>query len=442
MYNKPCSEHSPISILQWKRDTLAPEKTTADGLVTAPGGSWQESSASSADLHTNSTIFQGLSSAQEPVSIIFASANRIRRCPRCLVTFRETLCMPALWWSDYCENSNGYFGSEEKENNDGIMGINTWAYFEVKHLHPTLKYRWEKLNFFVRWIPSTKHTVIVIFDAHQLLSERLRKLFQDVDMSHVGDPFWPYMILADELVRLQDSAVWAIRDHVRKIETERRPQGKPEPDYRRLHDIARHAIHVVETLEVAILTMDGIISQHESVKNDMPLDRDVWRAVHRRLAFFKQIVGSLRCRSESNAKRLENEIQLAFNTVSQYDSGVAVAIGQVAQVDSAAMRTVSSLTLVFLPPTFISAVFSMSFFNFDSGGGDWAVSDKFWIYWACAIPITLITSVLWYFWHKNITPVDHIGLEGQRTLTWKRLRDEVSVMRSASRVDKNGTDAL
>ncbi|KAI1635585.1 hypothetical protein F4809DRAFT_642332 [Biscogniauxia mediterranea] len=442
MYNKPCSEHSAISILQWKRDALTSEKTSADSLVVTPGGGWQELSASSADLHTNSTVFRELCSAREPVSIIFASANRMRRCPRCLASFRDTLCMPDLWWTDYCENSNGYFGSEEKKNIDGITGINTWAYFEVKHIHLTLKYRWEKLNFFVRWIPSRKHTVIVVFDAHQLVSERLRKLFQDIDTNLLGDPFWPYMIVADELVHLQDSAVWAIRDLVRNIETEKRPEGKPEPDYRRLHDIARHAIHVVETLDVANITMDGIISQHESIKDDMPFDRDVWRAVHRRLSFFKQIVGSLRCRSESNAKRLENEIQLAFNTVSQYDSGVAVAIGQVAQVDSAAMRTVSSLTLVFLPPTFISAVFSMSFFNFDSGDGKWAVSDQFWIYWACAIPITFITSVLWYFWHKNITPVDHIGLERRRTLTWRQLRDEVTAMRSRSRVDKQETDAL
>ncbi|KAI1499392.1 hypothetical protein F5X99DRAFT_419982 [Biscogniauxia marginata] len=324
--------------------------------------------------------------------------------------------MPDIWWSDYCENSNGYFGSEVKKDRDGIE--DTWAYFEVKQLNSRLQYHWTKINVFVRWIPSTKHTVVLIFDSTLPLSERIKSSFMNVEVGHLSDPFWPYMNLASEFVRLEDSAVWAIRDHVRMLETERRPAGKPEPDYRRLHDIARHAIHVVETLDVAILTMDGILSQHEMVGGEAP-DRQAWLAVHRRLAFFKQMIGSLRCRSDSNAKRLENEIQLAFNTVSQYDSGVSVAIGQVAQVDSAAMRTISSLTLVFLPPTFICAIFSMSFFTFDAGGGGgggggWTVSDKFWIYWACAVPTTLITSVLWYFWHQSITPALKINATPRR----------------------------
>ncbi|KAI5923696.1 hypothetical protein F4810DRAFT_701134 [Camillea tinctor] len=334
--------------------------------------------------------------------------------------------MPDVWWSDHCKSSNGYFGTEEKETSDGSSGLNSWMYLEVKLLRPTLQYSWEKLNLFVRWIPSTKHTVVVVFDANQAIADQLRKLFKTLDMHHLGDPFWPYMMVADELVRLQDLAVWAIRDHVRDIEKEKRPEKKPVPDYRRLHDIARHAIHSVESLDVSTLTLDGILAHHEAIKSELPYGREIWRAVHRRLAFFKQMVGSLRYRAEANAKRLENEIQLAFNTVSQYDSGIAVEMGRVAQVDSRAMRTVSSLTLVFLPPTFISAVFSMSFFDFDGGdGGGWAVSDKFWIYWVCAVPITVLTSVLWYFWRENIAPVEDIGQEKERTLTWKRLRDRI-----------------
>ena len=105
----------------------------------------------------------------------------------------------------------------------------------------------------------------------------------------------------------------------------------------------------------------------------------------------------------ANEKRLQNEIQLAFHMVTQYDSGVSVAIGKAAKEDSAAMKTIATLTLIFLPPTFISSVFSMSFFKFDTDTG-WTMSKNFWMYWVWAIPMTMITSALWYYWQKQMGP--------------------------------------
>ena len=29
--------------------------------------------------------------------------------------------MPSLWWSEYCRNSNGYFGCEESVTEDGVI---------------------------------------------------------------------------------------------------------------------------------------------------------------------------------------------------------------------------------------------------------------------------------------------------------------------------------
>ena len=112
------------------------------------------------------------------------------------------------------------------------------------------------------------------------------------------------------------------------------------------------------------------------------------------------MIRNLGHRAVSNRERLQNEIQLAFNTVAQYDAGITVDIGRAAQTDSAAMKTIGYITMTFLPATFISALFSMSFFDFDAEANIWSMSSKFWVYWACAIPTTLVTFVLWHFWHK------------------------------------------
>lgn len=226
----------------------------------------------------------------------------------------------------------------------------------------------------------------------------------------------------EEVAFLCDSAVWAIRDSVRKIElgdkAARGPQTiqlgdkRPQPNYRRLHDIARHAIHVTESLDVTVQNIDHIIQHHESYIARMSKKGDIpsfpQSSIQSQLQFYQTWLGSLRHRSLSNEKRLQNEIQLAFNTVAQYDAGISVKIGYAAKSDSAAMRTIAFVTLTFLPPTFICAVFSMSFFT-HTADGRWTLSTEFWIYWAIAVPATIATALLWHYWQKG----SNSGYEGQ-----------------------------
>lgn len=262
-----------------------------------------------------------------------------------------------------------------------------------------MHYQWYKINVFTRWIPSTKQTMILIFDAPSPILDRIPVLL-DPDPTRVSDPFWVYAGLAAEVARLEDAAVWAVRNQVRAIETERKPGRRPRPDYRLLHDIARHAIHVSETLDVATQTMKNILLEHEYfIANDSVVEREVSRNIHRQLLFFGNMIESLRHRSASNDKRLLNEIQLAFNIVAQYDAGISVEIGHATRSDSAAMKTISFVTLAFLPPTFVSTIFSMSFFDYSVDSG-WAVSSQFWVYWAFAVPVTIISFLVWNFWHK------------------------------------------
>lgn len=96
--------------------------------------------------------------------------------------------------------------------------------------------------------------------------------------------------------------------------------------------------------------------------------------------FYDHMMDSLRSRSASNNERLLNETNLAFNTVAQYDSRIGVEIGRAAQTDGSAMKTIAILTITFFPATFISAVFSMSFFNYNPESSEWTVSEKFWVY--------------------------------------------------------------
>jgi len=47
---------------------------------------------------------------------------------------------------------------------------------------------------------------------------------------------------------------------------------------------------------------------------------------------------------------------------------------------------------------FGQALFSMSFFNFTPGTGEWTVSGDMWVYWVIAIPLTVATVGTWFWW--------------------------------------------
>ncbi|KAJ5273012.1 hypothetical protein N7478_008137 [Penicillium angulare] len=271
--------------------------------------------------------------------------------------------MPDLWWSKNLDNANGYFGCEATREGGLITGFNTWSFFEVKHLPRRSKYYWSKINVFTRWLPSTKQTCILLFDP----TDDLETPLLNPDPSQLNDPFGVYSGILAEVARLQENAVWGIRDHVRDIEKAETPsKTKPQPNYRQLHDIARHAIHVTESLDVAVQNVDHIIKQHELyaslwTEGSTPDIRQhaSFQDTSSRLSFFQSHIESIRHRSISNQKRLQNEIQLAFNIVSQHDTKLTVEISAAARSDSATMKTLAFVTLTFLPPTFISAIFTI-----------------------------------------------------------------------------------
>ncbi|KAJ5833460.1 hypothetical protein N7474_001771 [Penicillium riverlandense] len=332
------------------------------------------------------------------VFIVVPSEYHVRASQQSRQLFIDSFRMPHVWWSDHIHNANGYFGCETTRDAGNITGFNTWAYFEVKHLTKDLKYHWSTVRLFTRWLPSTNQTGILLFDS----TEDIWNSLLTPDLDRLKDPFWVYSCVLEEVSRLEERAVWNIRDQVRELEKAPPPSGwKPQPNYRQLHDIARHSIHVTESLEVTVQNVEHIVRQHEIFVNTWTdcQAETTHLEMSRRLAFFQSYIGSIRLRSVSNEKRLQNEIQLAFNIVAQHDAGLTVDISRAARSDSATMKTLAFVTLTFLPPTFISAIFSMSFFNYDTGSG-WSVSNKIWIYWAIAIPTTVATALVWNCWPK------------------------------------------
>lgn len=71
--------------------------------------------------------------------------------------------------------------------------------------------------------------------------------------------------------------------------------------------------------------------------------------------------------------------------------------------DSATMKTITVVTLVYLPATFVSTLLSMGIFDFGvgGGGGRLRIAREGWVFLAISLPLTLITLSLAFLWTQG-----------------------------------------
>lgn len=66
----------------------------------------------------------------------------------------------------------------------------------------------------------------------------------------------------------------------------------------------------------------------------------------------------------------------------------------------------------------VKTLFGMNFFSFepskDTGNSSFLVSRHFWVYWAFAVPMTVVTLVMWLWWNR-----------WAKHLTLSKLKDDV-----------------
>lgn len=236
-----------------------------------------------------------------------------------------------------------------------------------------------------------------------------------------------YPIILNDYLNLQHKATYIIRD-LTEIEEERAelsdvPRSKAV--YVKLHEVSRWAVLVSELLSVSKKTVEYIVQCHEEFMqqntqwdplpgpealpetepepSDVAVAAMIARNTHQSFRLYYHMFHSMHCRCESYRERMRNEIQLVFNVMAQNEARASVAIAKATKADSQAMKATSFIALVFLPPTFVSAVFSTTFFTFGEDSTSWQISSQFWVYWVVVVPVTAVCLLVWYkvFFHPK-----------------------------------------
>ncbi|KIM38868.1 hypothetical protein M413DRAFT_238636 [Hebeloma cylindrosporum] len=77
------------------------------------------------------------------------------------------------------------------------------------------------------------------------------------------------------------------------------------------------------------------------------------------------------------------------------------------------MITMAAVTMFFLPGTFVSALFSMVFFDTkanDNGSESISVGPQWWLFPVITIPLTILVFATWVAWQRYRSRVDSESL--------------------------------
>ncbi|KAK4148418.1 hypothetical protein C8A00DRAFT_19745, partial [Chaetomidium leptoderma] len=188
-----------------------------------------------------------------------------------------------------------------------------------------------------------------------------------------GHPFAMDTHLWDQIIVYHDIALSRIRISRRGV-------------FNVMSELMHYSIDSSESLQSALGTAQEMQSCRAEIYKSLPVENGL-RGTYKRqansyAAFQVSLLKNLNLRCASHQARLADKSSLRFNNITLRDSNF--------------VKSITFLTMIFLPATFVSAVFSISFFTFGDKG--WEVSDQVWIYWATIIPVTVVVIVLWFVW--------------------------------------------
>lgn len=238
------------------------------------------------------------------------------------------------FWSKYEQEASGYFAAYDYPDSANALGAHTTALRLLIKVaktpeHPNSKdYAWLEFGIFTHWVHGGKvHVLVQCGDQPTTIDVMKQLRTEPVRRRCTRDPYAVQAYVLEHLVKEFDASVWSWRDRVRQFEKDRlKPKTKakavdmtsePDPDYQRMHEVARHVIHCTEMLATAINVVDSIIEEHSAFLTDNYQllqsatfeTRNVTSMLRRHRSFLK----AFHLRSQALQDRLSNEIHLVSN---------------------------------------------------------------------------------------------------------------------------------
>ncbi|KAK4863266.1 hypothetical protein LT330_002044 [Penicillium expansum] len=319
--------------------------------------------------------------------------------------------LPEFFFRRLGWNANGMFGSAENlSQTDKETSYGTFSRFLSKKVRekdperaptpktqhdkdllptfaPEYEYDWHYMAFCTLWRsscltpetnngqattqkPADETNILLCFDLDDELVLRLRRLLHNADLRDWKKE--PFLMLESALSIVVDQCeedLWSFQKPVRDIEKTRgqevfKQTGSFDNDetfeflverYTRLHELSRHVIHISETMDAASSNLGAIVRDHDLWTRSNTPSSAATKRLSKALLLRENMIHNLNFRAKAFVGRMDNEIKCASNFVAVADSNISKGILKQTRNEGKVLSdTVSALTLLFLPSTFIS----------------------------------------------------------------------------------------
>ncbi|KAI1333420.1 hypothetical protein F5Y16DRAFT_13477 [Xylariaceae sp. FL0255] len=93
-------------------------------------------------------------------------------------------------------------------------------------------------------------------------------------------------------------------------------------------------------------------------------------------------------------ERVRSQNTVVYALMTREDARTNIQLATAAKMDSASMKTIAILTMLFLPGTYFAALWAVPSLQWEP------VQNEFWWYWAFTLPSTFLIFVIWFGLHK------------------------------------------
>ncbi|KAK3990648.1 hypothetical protein QBC44DRAFT_63455 [Cladorrhinum sp. PSN332] len=287
---------------------------------------------------------------------------------------------------------------------------------------------------YVSWFPSFTHVEVIKSIQEQFSSsdsQALPELLVPITLADMTvHKLFPLINALDIALRLIEEATgFSFRD------LEHSADMNQAFDFTRLikelGDISGRITLITADLHILLSRIEFILDEVKSQDIGVNINRSKMVMMEQRVKLLKRVVQDLLIEVSRNQNRLQTQQTILFNMITQEDSkanlSVAADSKQLAadskqlaldsmevaadsrelaaasKRDSSAMKIIAYMTTLFLPATFLSSLFSMPLFNWEAPSVSDIASSHLWLYWAVAIPLTLVVMATFgvYAWYQR-----------------------------------------
>jgi len=256
-------------------------------------------------------------------------------------------------------------------------------------------------NTIISYHPTMKHPTTVA----KYLHDRIRYAGQSVYWQSIfqksADPTFVLITFIWHAMYAWDEALQHLYNHICWLETKVINTSNMQLT-QELHIIRAHHLHYSSLLEDFEKTVIFVRDTHNPAMESLPKKEREYSAhlMKRECANLLSEINRLEMGRTMQDKRLKNVMNLVFSRVNIDDSAQMRQMTEAAVKDSAAMKQIAYLTMVFLPASFVAGIFGMNVTTFVPNTGGTIPH-----YLAVTIPLTTITVwVVMAFQSKHLYP--------------------------------------